>query len=167
MPNVVFTVGTLKYTVVCQHITIWLFLEIAYMIISYVALLSEYSAFVYMILHNLYEVKKKQKRSSLTSCDYSKNDEKSSYQTRLHVSRLASCLRQHPVVGASGEGIWYLWLNVLAAQLASYLPVSALSWHMPWSMRLYFPNLMLSYLILDYQFLKPQGRSWLSELYCK
>lgn len=105
MPNVVFTVGTLKYTVVCQKITIWLFLEIAYMIISYVALLSEYSAFVYMILHNLHEVKKKQKRSSLTSCDYSTNDEESSYQTRLHVSRPASCLRQHSVVGASGEGI--------------------------------------------------------------
>lgn len=39
--------------------------------------------------------------------------------------------RQHPVPGVLGEGVRYLWLNMLTAQLPSYLPVLALRWHMP------------------------------------
>jgi len=49
--------------------------------------------------------------------------------------------------------------------LSTYL-FRLLSWHMPRSMRLCFLNLMLSYLILDYQFLIPQGKFWLTELLC-
>lgn len=54
VPSVVFTVGALrKYMVVCQHITIRLFLETVYMIICYALFLSGHSTIVCTILRNL------------------------------------------------------------------------------------------------------------------
>lgn len=44
--------GNTQYTVDCQHITTGFFLENDYLIISYFAFSSEYSAIVYIILHN-------------------------------------------------------------------------------------------------------------------
>lgn len=164
MPSVVFTVGALhKYTVVCQCNTTHLFPKSAYKIIcSPVLLSSMVQSFAWF--HITYMKPRNRKKSVVYQ------DKKYSYHTRLNLSHSISCLRQCPVVDVSGGGMrvrGYVWLNMLTARLASYLPVLAWSWHMPWSMRLYSPNLMLFYLILDYQLLKPQGKFWFTELYCK